>query len=146
MKAEEFEHINEKSGIIPYYIKHNQLWVRVMRPSDPAYGGTQWQLAKGRVEPDLDPKANALKEGHEEVGLKESNIKNMFKLLYDKKLHVWAAEIINPDDFDKPHYETGAVTWLQLPQQLNQLRNTQQWIFGQLPEAVEKMQMVKLKA
>jgi 8-oxo-dGTP pyrophosphatase MutT (NUDIX family) len=138
MKAEEFDQMPIRSGVIPYYIKNDQLWVRVMRPSDPKYGGTDWQLAKGRVD-DLDPKAAALKEGHEEVGLNPSNIKTMFKLLYAQRLHVWAAEVINPTDFDEPHYETGAVTWLQLPQQIDQLRTTQQWIFEQFVAAMQQI-------
>jgi hypothetical protein len=62
----------------------------------------------------------------------------MFKLLYAQRLHVWAAEIVDPTDFDEPHYETGAVAWKQLPQQINQLRSGQQWIFEQFVAAMQQ--------
>lgn len=122
----------ERSGLIPYYIEGDHVYVKVMKPSDPAYGGTEWQLAKGGIEPGLDPEANALKEAHEEVGLKPSNITRMFKLLYKNHLHVYAAEVKDKDDFDEPHYETGAVNWIKLPEDLQQIRQWQQWIFNAL--------------
>lgn len=138
MKANEFEYVKEKSGVIPYYFKGDQLYVKLMKPSDPAYGGKEWQLAKGRLEPDLDPKDNALKEGHEEVGLKPENIKHLFKLLYQQDMHVYAAEVIDPNNFDEPHYETGAVIWLQLPEEFDRIRRSQQWVFRQFILAVQK--------
>ena len=129
MKAQDLADKPMRSGVIPYYVEGDTVRVRVMKPSDPAYGGTDWQMAKGEMEPGLGPEQNALKEAHEEVGLKDSNIRQLTKLLYKSRLHVYAAEIIDPDDFDEPHWETGAVTWLSLPDDLDQIRSWQRWMF-----------------
>lgn len=138
MKANEFEYVKEKSGVIPYYFKNGQLFVRLMKPSDPAYGGKEWQLAKGQLEDDLTPEENAVKEGHEEVGLKTENIKHIFELLHKRNLYVYAAEVIDPNNFDEPHYETGAVTWLCMPDEFGKIRRSQQWIFHEFISSVQE--------
>ena len=66
MKAQEFSINPQRSGVIPYYWKDSQLWVKVMRPSDPAYGGTEWQIAKGGLEDGLSHAENAVKEAIED--------------------------------------------------------------------------------
>jgi hypothetical protein len=73
-----------------------------------------------------------MKEGHEEVGLLPDNIKRWWFLTSYRKIYMYAAEIINKNDFDQPHYETGAVAWLSLPQDLNLIRKDQQIVFEKL--------------
>lgn len=136
MKAQDLGEKPMRSGVIPYYVENGKTWVRVMKPSDPKYGGTEWQMAKGGIEDGLSPEANALKEGHEEVGLKQSNIIKLYKLLYKSRLYVYAAEISDPNDFDPAHWETGAVAWLALPDQLQEIRGWQRWMFQALHQRI----------
>ena len=62
-----------RAGIVPYFIDNNQIYVYLMIPSDPAYGGTEPQIAKGRVEEEGEEEA-AIREGEEELGLIRANI------------------------------------------------------------------------
>ena len=127
---------SRRSGVVPYYVNdQHQLMVYLMRPSDPDYGGTDWQIAKGEMEPGLSLLDNAMKEGAEELGLKLSNtLGEPWLVTTDVRLSitVFAVQIQDPDDFDQPHYETGDTTWLSLPADLSQVRDIHQHILSKL--------------
>ena len=103
-----------RAGIIPYFINPDKtIKFMFMQPSDSKYGGSDWQMAKGRVEGDDDNITTALREGGEELGLKESNIKLIQELgLYLGRTTVYICEVKDKDDFGEFTYETGQVTWL----------------------------------
>lgn len=125
MKIKELKTKQFKAGIIPFYIEGNDI-VRMlfMIPSDPRYGGNSPQIAKGIVEPNEVESSkfleSALREGHEELGLKIKNIKNVNQIWNRPhpikkptfKFIVFSAEIKNPHDFGPFHYETGETRWL----------------------------------
>jgi len=127
---------SKRSGVVPYYFNdQHQLMVYLMRPSDADYGGTDWQIAKGGVEPGLSSVDNAMKEGAEELGLKLSNtLGDPWLVTTDDRLSitVFAVQIQDPTDFDQPHYETGATVWLRLPADLSQVRKIHQHILSKL--------------
>jgi 8-oxo-dGTP pyrophosphatase MutT (NUDIX family) len=128
-----FAQFREKSGMIPYYFDNGKLKVLLMQPSDPNFGGPRFQLAKGGIESGTSPINNALKEAKEEVGLVLANIKQV-KLVQTidfkySKLHIFACEIIDPNNFTKPCYETGATRWFTLPDEIKKIRSDQQQIF-----------------
>ncbi|QDJ96492.1 NUDIX hydrolase [Xanthomonas phage Xoo-sp13] len=92
-----------------------------MKPSDPTYGGPDWQIAKGRVENDDSNLVTALREGAEELGLRESNIIEVQELgTYLGRTVVYLCRVVNKHDFDAFHFETGAVTWYTM-QQFNEV-------------------------
>ena len=130
---------SRRSGVVPYYLNaEHQLMVYLMRPSDPDYGGTDWQIAKGGVEPGLSLVVNAMKEGQEELGLKLNNtLGEPWLVTTDVRLSitVFAVQIQDPEDFDQPHYETGDTTWLSLPAELHQVRDIHQHILSKLLSA-----------
>ena len=121
-----------RAGAIPFFVKDGVARVKVMKPSDPDYGGTEWQMAKGEIDPGQDAESTAMKEAHEEVGLVPDNIARWWFLTNHNGIYVYAAEIVNPDSFAQPHWETGAATWLSLPDQLGQIRQDQQPAFDKL--------------
>jgi len=127
---------SRRSGVVPYYFNdQHQLMVYLMRPSDPDYGGTDWQIAKGKMEPGLSLLDNAMKEGAEELGLKLSNtLGDPWLVTTDDRLSitVFAVQIQDPTDFDQPHFETDATTWLSLPADLSQVRKIHQHILSKL--------------
>jgi len=92
-----------------------------MVPSDPAYGGTKWQIAKGHIDPGENARQAAIREGGEELGLVPSNIKSVAQADVSHQeyhgfdpvtLTVFVAEIKDPAAFTEPHYETGQTAWL----------------------------------
>src|SRR5690606_5341748 len=86
-----------------------------MKPSDPRFGGPDWQIAKGRVEGDDDNITTALREGEEELGLKEDNINYVSEMgMYLGRTSVFVCFVKNKNDFGHFHYETGDVIWLTL--------------------------------
>ena len=107
-----------------------------MIPSDPAYGGTEWQIAKGGLEDGLSHAENAVKEAIEELGLVENNIDGV-KLLSKRVIlgcdfYVYVAKVKKPDLWGKPHYETGDSGWVELPRQMNEIRSRQRIFFQDL--------------
>lgn len=111
-----------RAGCIPFYINEdNLIQMYFMVPSDPKYGGDMPQIAKGIVDPtDKCVKSGAIREAEEELGLKQSNIIDIFQgytLTQETKkgksiFHVYAAKIKNIHDFNEPDFETGERVWL----------------------------------
>lgn len=105
-----------RAGIIPYFVDEDStILYMFMKPSDPEYGGSDWQIAKGRFDDgEDDPLIVSIREGREELGLKEENVKGFIYTSIGefRKMYVYACEVIDKDDFDPFHYETGEVCWL----------------------------------
>ena len=112
-----------KVGCIPYVRRDNgDIAYLFMVPSDPQYGGTRPQIAKGNVDAGENLKQAGLREAKEELGLIESNIIST-KLVWQGRplpqrydMSVYVCEIRDVNKFDQPHFETGSTHWLTLEQ------------------------------
>lgn len=121
MNIREIETI-QKAGVIPYYYDRETPVMMFMVPSDPRYGGTQFQIAKGHIDQSETAHDAALREGTEELGLIYNNIRHTKNIgsvtIYGNDdiyhLTVYAANIIDPENFNEPHFETGKCAWLTL--------------------------------
>lgn len=107
----------ERSGMVPCYINENmQIEMMFMKPADPLYGGSDYQIAKGKIEVGESPLETAIRESHEELGLTQRNIIDTFycgKFL--GRTYIFAALVKSKDDFDPYHEdETASVTWMTL--------------------------------
>lgn len=85
-----------------------------MRPSNPKYGGANYQIAKGRVdETDSDFLYTAIREGEEELGLIASNIKKIYYIgEFFGRTHIYVANIKSIDKFTEFTDETESVVWM----------------------------------
>ena len=112
-----------KAGIIPFFRRTDgTIIMQFMVSSDARYGGAAPQISKGNIDVGEDVITAALREAHEELGVKQSNIfasslrvihEGLFELKttsYD--MTIFAAEVIDLGDFDDPHYETAYTVWL----------------------------------
>lgn len=111
-----------KAGIIPFIKTGLGIEMLFMVSSDAKFGGPDPMIGKGNIDPGETPEQAALREGHEELGLKESNFANAPFLIKDSEIQglcgdpygmrILAVEVTNKEDFDVPHYETEYTVWL----------------------------------
>jgi 8-oxo-dGTP pyrophosphatase MutT (NUDIX family) len=133
MKPIEVE-LKHKAGVIPYTVEDGVLKMFFMKPSNAKFGGSQFQIAKGNIDPGESPDQAALREGVEELGLKLLNVMSLKKLTTQRitgldetyMISVYAAKVRDPSNFSNPHYETKEVAWMTLDEyratgRLNQL-------------------------
>ncbi len=123
MRITEFtqSQLRTKAGIIPYYVLDGVTQFMFMIPSDPAYGGTSPNIAKGGVEDGENVTEAAIREGEEELGLKRSNFVASPTVGFSEivsgldatyKFTVYTVEVKDPTDFSQYHYETKETLWL----------------------------------
>jgi len=108
----------EKGGILPFYISNGNIEIMLIKPSNPAYGGSDYQMAKGRQDTGENIETTAKREGKEELGLKFSNVEDFFfvdsDIIKDYKLTIYAVKVKNKDDFNKTDKEIKTRSWLNL--------------------------------
>jgi len=106
-----------RAGMIPYLIEDGEVLMMFMKPSETLYGGDQFQLCKGVVEDGEDNRTAALREGAEELGLRQENTLSVTELgNFLGRTTVYVAKVKNKEEFDTPHYETDEVIWLTCDQ------------------------------
>lgn len=93
----------ERAGVIPYVIEDGKISMMFMKPSDGKYGGTNFQLAKGKVDDGEKTKKAAYREASEELGLFKENTKNNHKLgVFLGYTTVYVCEVIDKELFGDP--------------------------------------------
>lgn len=107
-----------RSGIIPFFVNiEGTKTFLFMLPSDPKYGGDKFQISKGKREENETALQTALREGKEEVGLREENIEWVEEVgVFLGRTTVFVAKVKNQNDFDQPCFETGDTKWMTLLQ------------------------------
>jgi len=130
-----------KAGVIPFYRDNKgTIHMYFMVPSDPHYGGNEPQIAKGNIEKGETPRVGAMREGYEELGLRRDNVSTIIDCGKSKnpEIHIFVAEIIDPENFDKPHFETGSTHWLTWPKFKEKGRKLHTLIVAQAHRKMEK--------
>ena len=106
-----------RAGFIPYHIENGELSVLMMKPSDPKYGGPDFQIAKGHVDFGEDAKTAGLREAEEELGLRMCNVVAVLHLgNYLGNTEIYYGEVRDREDFGAPSYETGETRWMTFDQ------------------------------
>lgn len=110
-----------RAGVIPYIIEENgSISMLFMKPSSPKYGGDDWQIGKGKIDPGETAKEAALREGNEELGLFSGNVSHIHDLgNFLGRTQIFLAKIKDKNMFGDPHFETKEVEWLTLHEFLN---------------------------
>ena len=150
MKINEVTETRQKAGVIPFYVKDGKIMMLFMIPSDPAYGGSAPQIAKGGVDAGESVQQAAIREGSEELGLDPANIVTAFQahtsvisgMDESYRMTIFAAQVKDPKAFSAGHYETGKKLWLTLEKfastgrksQLAFVQAAHQKIQSQLPD------------
>lgn len=115
-----------RAGFIPYFIGPNGIEFLFMVSSNPAFGGPDPAIAKGRIDQGEDTKLAGIREATEELGLKENNLKSStVKLGWEGfisgldshyQMSVFIGEVNSKEDFNTPDHEVSETKWLTLQQ------------------------------
>lgn len=104
-----------RAGLVPFHIAEDgEIEMLFMIPSDQRYGGSDPQMAKGRIEDDEEPEETALREGKEELGLISGNVDGHLEYfgVHLGRTHVYACEVKSKDRFGIYSGETEDVRWM----------------------------------
>ncbi|AVH84945.1 hypothetical protein RsoM2USA_16 [Ralstonia phage RsoM2USA] len=111
--GEKVTRLPKRAGVIPFKkFPDGQIRMLFMVPSNPAYGGDRFQIAKGKIDDGENIKQAALREGKEELGLRTNNIESSTYIGVHLGMGIYVAKIKDIEHFDKPHFETGDVRWM----------------------------------
>lgn len=103
----------DRAGVIPYIIEQDEIKMMFMKPSNPHYGGDQYQVAKGKQEQGETEEETAFREASEELGLFEGNITAKHTLgKFLGRTTVFLAKIEDKTMFGDPCDETGSTQWM----------------------------------
>lgn len=127
MRLDEVAKEVKKAGFMPYFVlPSGEKEFLFMIPSDPNYGGTRVNIAKGHIDAGESARDAALREAAEELGLKKKNLReSSIALAWEGRvkgsaesyhMSVFAGEVRSKTDFNQPHYETGELLWLTAEQ------------------------------
>lgn len=110
--------MSHRAGLIPYWIdpSTSEIYMMFMKPSNEQFGGPDFQIAKGRIDPGFNELETAIKEAKEELGLRPNNVKAqpMFIGNFMKGIAIYAVEVSSKEEFDEPEFETGETKWMTL--------------------------------
>lgn len=102
-----------RAGVIPYYMEDGTIKMLFMQPSKKTFGGTEFQIAKGKREDGEDDEEAAFREAREELGLFSGNVSQRTDLgTFLGRTRVYLAKITDPEKFGDACSETGAVKWM----------------------------------
>ena len=133
--------IGDRAGVYPLYVGNDgTLYVYMMVPSNPKFGGALPQMGKGGIDEGETPEVAAMREGHEELGLLAKNVKKISQLtkatIRGKKdtydLTVFVAEVFGKADFDPAGYESKWAGWVELDEAIKVSRKNQQQFLHQV--------------
>lgn len=102
-----------RAGNIPYVVENEQIYMMFMVPSNQEFGGSDPQLAKGKVEEGETHKECSIRESKEELGLFVGNIIFTEEVgVFMGRTTVFVSKIKNKDMFGLPTDETASTHWL----------------------------------
>lgn len=143
MKLTELQKPIPRAGLYPYYIDSNEnIYVHLMIPSNSEFGGSEPQLAKGKIDSGESIKDGAIREACEELGLKKENLKFVRPLFKDvtpsgRDIHVFYGEVFDKDNFGQFHYETGWAGWIEINEAIVKTRKWQKKYLNKLQAILE---------
>ena len=136
-----------KAGVIPYIVQDDGTTLMMfMTPSNPSYGGSRPQIAKGGIDAGENAQEAAIREGEEELGLNRSNIiaihavppVTISGLDASYSMTIFAVQVKDQESFSSPHFETGAVHWLTFDQFVRHGRKNQQPIVAAAVKIIDR--------
>ena len=111
------KHLVYRAGLVPYIVEQDgTIKMMFMSPSNYEFGGTEFQLAKGKVEDDDETFYDAaIREAKEELGLFIGNIIKTEEVgNFMGRTMVYISKVKSKEMFGEPSFETAATKWMTL--------------------------------
>lgn len=125
-----------RAGLMPYYIdENNETQICLMIPSDPAYGGSKPQIAKGHVDKGETPEKTAIREAEEELGYIHKSHYKVNYVTTMSNIRFYAVKV-DSKNFNPASWETGEVIWIR-EKDLHGVREWQKPIIKRIFDAVK---------
>ena len=104
-----------RAGCLPYHVLDGKIKILFMKPSNPKYGGGDFQIAKGKSEEGESPRETGMREAGEELGLFQANVTKTHHLgKFLGRTDFFVVKIVDPDLFGDPTTpdEVEATKWM----------------------------------
>jgi len=119
----------ERGGLLPYYIKDNEIYFCLMIPSNPDYGGNKPQISKGGVDSGETSLQTAIREAKEELGyVHKSNY--TIEQIHKENNITWYCVRVDDTNFKNHDNETKKVLWLPSKKAFSVIRDWQKSILA----------------
>lgn len=133
-----------RAGLIPYCVSDGQIEMLFMQPSNPEFGGSDFQIAKGRVEDGEDTQVTAIREACEELGLLKGNIIRTEEVgVFMGRTTVYVSKIKIKDMFGAPSFESANVRWMTLTQFMDEGRELHKPVVAACYDKIVEMETHK---
>jgi 8-oxo-dGTP pyrophosphatase MutT (NUDIX family) len=114
-----------RAGAVIFYAANGGPLILLVKSSNPDFGGSDWQVPKGVVDGDESWQEAAIREAEEEAGLIRSNISSINFLCDYNSIEIFAIQVFDPLNFNRPGYETSEVKWFTLSNAFKAIRKFQ---------------------
>ena len=129
----------KKAGAI-IFTRNPKPLVLLIKSSNPAFGGTAWQLPKGQIDPGETPDQAGYREAKEEAGLMDSDVLKVIDLgtftlkgmMETYGIHFQAVETHKPKVSGTYHFETGETKWFTVEDAEKLIRKDQKQVLDKL--------------
>lgn len=126
-----------RAGFIPYSKREDGVYIMIMVPSDPKYGGDRPQIAKGKVEEGESAEEAGIREAEEEIGLVRTNIVKVEHLgTFLGYTDIFYGEVKDEDNFVGTTYETAEAYWISVSEFLEKGRDIHKPIIKAFKRAI----------
>lgn len=135
-----------RAGMICYRVveedQSDNIQMLFMRPSDPEFGGSDFQCCKGKVDPGETTLEAAVREAKEEVGLfKGCIVKGPVELGTFLGRTTFYVCKVKPDAlFGEPSFETAETKWMTLEQFMAEGRSLHKPVVSAAHRLIKKME------
>lgn len=127
-----------RSAAIIFYVD-TEIHILLVKPSDPNFGGPDFQIPKGLREPGEPSYKAAEREAEEEAGLNKGNTFCINFIHTFGCIDLYSIEVKSMEGFNKPDYEIAETKWFTLTEAFHIIRPWQKAWLGKFLHWTKEM-------
>jgi 8-oxo-dGTP pyrophosphatase MutT (NUDIX family) len=132
------------ASIIFHIDNEKVIHVLLVRPSDPLYGGPDFQIVKGILDRKESSMTAAEREAEEEAGLVKSNLLWTQYIATFGFCDLYALEVKSMEGFNPPDYEIAETKWFSLTEAFTIIRPYQKEWLGAFVHWLKEMRLCSM--